>query len=212
MKQVRTHATLCTRGQHNRPICPLHTLRTCAWNAWNRGQVVARCVDSGRCLFLRVLCSGLRCVRWTARSTSRRSPTSADACKPSPPKSTRDLCSIEEGRGMRSRFILKHCFAGRRRLRQQPCLQRHPTGTNSWSGCRPAMIGALAPARPARSPGRRPPWLLRCTRWPGTATARSDYPRGRWPRESAAPRSRASRWAAAQTNDSSNERNNFPRG
>ena len=89
---------------------------------------------------------------------------------------------------MRSRFILKHCFAGRRRLRQQPCLQRHPTGTNSWSGCRPAMICALAPARPAaRSPGRRPPWLLRCTRWPGTATARSDYPRGRWPRESAAP-------------------------
>ena len=36
MKQVRTHGTLWIRGQHNRPICPLHTLRTCAWNAWNR--------------------------------------------------------------------------------------------------------------------------------------------------------------------------------
>ena len=25
MKQVRTHATLCTRGQHSRPICALRT-------------------------------------------------------------------------------------------------------------------------------------------------------------------------------------------
>eukprot|EP01045_Picozoa_sp_COSAG04_P013319 COSAG04_NODE_938_length_9314_cov_3.854287_4_plen_288_part_00 len=198
MKQVRTHTAHCARAgntaarfAHCARDTPHLRVECC-----HRGRG-ARCVDSGRCL-----CSGLRCVRWTARSTSRRSPTSADACRPSPPKSTRDLCSIEEGRGMRSLVSFSNtALQVGAASASSPAFSDIRTSTYSrvWSGRRPVMIGALAPARPAaRSPGRRPPWLPRCTRWPGTATAGSDYPRGRWPRESAAPagRSRASRWPA----------------